>query len=145
MYITKLLSVSIIYKEHWMNFNTLILFQWYLLKLCFFTRYLYFHHNWGKERGIKIDSSNIFEECYWKKNLEIHKHSWFSIIWIFKKLNSLKSNCLTNYLPSKATFSAKLIKNNIRYLELSLPWKNMYFVIIIALFLFRFEFIESQL
>ena len=85
-----------------------------LLKLCFLTRCPYFHHNWWKEWGTKINSSNIFEGCYWGKNLEIHKHSWLSIIWIFKELNSLRSNYLTNYLQSKTTFWAKLIKNHIR-------------------------------
>ena len=29
----------------------------------------YFHHNWWKERGTKINSSNIFEGCYWGKKL----------------------------------------------------------------------------
>ena len=75
-----------------------------LLKLCFFPRCLYFHHNWWKERVTEISSSNIFEGCYWGKNVEIHKHNWLLTILIFKKLNSLKSNYQTTFkskLPSE--------------------------------------------
>ena len=100
VYITKLLGVYIVYKkphalneviffgflnfwgflwpwkltfiEHWMNVNFTILFPWYLLKLWFFTRCLYFHHNWWKERGTKINSSNIFKGCLGEKKFEIH-------------------------------------------------------------------------
>ena len=71
-----------------------------LIKLFFLiARCSYFYHNWWKERGTKINSSNIFEECYLGK-----KHSWLLIIWIFKKMNSLKSYKLPsnqNYLLSK--------------------------------------------
>ena len=38
--------------------------------------------------------STIFEGCYlnlMEKKLEIHEHSWRSIIWIFKKLNSIQT------------------------------------------------------
>ena len=110
-----------------------------LLKLHFLTRCLYFYLKWWKERGTKINYSNIFERR-WGKNLESHKHSWLLIIWIFKKFNSLKSNYLTNYLQSKTTFWEKLTKNYIWYkLELSLPWANLCFLLIIALYLFGFE------
>ena len=30
----------------------------------FFNRCLYFHHNWWKERGTQMNSSNIYEGCY---------------------------------------------------------------------------------
>ena len=52
--------------EHWMNFNSPIMFPWYLLKL-FFIRCLDFHHNWWNKRGTKINFSNVFEGCYWGK------------------------------------------------------------------------------
>ena len=52
-----------------------------VLKLYFFTRCLYFHHNWRKQRGTNI--KDVTKE----KKLEIHKHSWLSIIkLIFFKL-----------------------------------------------------------
>ena len=65
-----------------------------LFKLCFFTRCLYFHHNWWRERGAKINFSTIFEGCYlilWGKKLKIYKHSWLLIVCIFKKLNSIQT------------------------------------------------------
>ena len=64
-----------------------ILFRWRLTLALFFTRCLYFHHNWWRERGTKINSSTIFEGCYLylRKKKEIHKHSRLSIIWIFNK------------------------------------------------------------
>ena len=104
---------------YWMNFNSAILFPWWL-KAIFFTRCLYFHHNWWKERGTTINSSNIFEGCYWGKYLEIHKHNKLPTIWIFKKLNNLKS---------KTTFEAKLpYEQNLHvlWLELPLPWTNSF-------------------
>ena len=45
-----------------------------VLKLYFFTRCLYFHHNWRKQRGTNI--KDVTKE----KKLEIHKRSWLSII-----------------------------------------------------------------
>ena len=51
--------------EHWMNFNSPILFPWWLKAV--FLLCLYFHHNWWKERGTNINSTNIFEGCYWGK------------------------------------------------------------------------------
>ena len=74
-----------------------------------------------------------------KKNLEIHKHSWLSMVWIFKKLKSFKSNYLINYFQSKTSFWAKLTKNHIQQLKLSLPWTNLCFILITALSLLRFE------
>ena len=102
VYITQLLSVYIIYKKshalnevillgflpfwgflwpwkltligHWMNFNSPILFPWWL-KAMFFTRCLYFHHNWWKERGTKINSLIFLKDVTEEKNAEIHKHA----------------------------------------------------------------------
>ena len=84
---------------------------------------------------LQITLKDVTEE----KNLEIHKYSWLSIIWILKKLNFLKSNFLTNYLQSKTTFLRKLIKSYIRQPKLSLPSTNLCFILIIALSLFGFE------
>ena len=58
--------------------------------------------------GRKRNNNQLFKDLAEEKNVEIHKHSYTSIIWIFKKLNFLKSNYLTNYLQSKTTFWAKL-------------------------------------
>ena len=78
------------------------------LRLCFFTGWLYFHHNWWKERGTKIKSWNIFEGCYWGKkcgnsckqsplldNLNIQKIELLKIK-LYHKLPSKQ-----NYLLSK--------------------------------------------
>ena len=102
-----------------------------LLKLCFLTRCLSIfttidEKKEEQESTLQIFLKNVTEE----KNLEISKHSWLLIIWIFKNLNSLKWNYLTNYLQSKLT------KNHIRQLELSLPWTNLCFILIIALFFY---------
>ena len=101
-----------------MNFNSPILFPWWL-KAMFFTRCLYFHHNWWKERGTKINSSNIFERCYWGKkcgnpkiqltpdNLNIQK------IEILKVKLSHKLPSKQNYLPSKTCKKLHLITQNL--------------------------------
>ena len=73
-----------------------------LLKLCFLTRCLSIfttidEKKEEQESTLQIFLKNVTEE----KNLEISKHSWLLIIWIFKNLNSLKWNYLTNYLQSK--------------------------------------------
>ena len=60
-----------------------------LLKLCFLTRCLSIF--------TAIDEKKE-EPKSEKKNLKIHKRSWLVIIWIFKKLNFLKSNYLRNFL-----------------------------------------------
>ena len=57
--------------EHWMNFNSLQFC--FLLKLCFFTRCLYSHYNWWRERGTKINPSTIFEGCYLNLRKKIGK------------------------------------------------------------------------
>ena len=49
-----------------------------------------------------------------EKNLEIHKHSWLSMVWIFKKSKSFKSNYLINHLQSKNTYRAERTKNHIQ-------------------------------
>ena len=107
-----------------------------LLKLCCFTRWLYFHHSWWEKRRIKWTLQIFLKNVTDEKNVEIHKHSWLSIIWIFRRLNSLN---FSNYLQSKTSFGAKLVKNHIHKLELSLPWTNLCFILISALSLFRFE------
>ena len=73
-----------------------------LLKLCFLTRCLSIfttidEKKEEQESTLQIFLKNVTEE----KNLEISKHSRLLIIWIFKNLNSLKWNYLTNYLQSK--------------------------------------------
>ena len=80
-----------------------------LFKLCFLTRCLSILTTTDEKKEEQKSTLQIFlKDVTEEKNLEIHKHSWLSIIWIFKKLNSIKSNCLTNYLQSKTTFWAKL-------------------------------------
>ena len=79
------------------------------LKLHFFTRCLYFHHNWWKERGTKTNSSNILKDVTEEKNVEIYKHSSLSIIWILK-LFEIK---LSHKLPSKQNY---LLEKNFKIL-----------------------------
>ena len=140
MYITKLLVVYIIYNKchalnevilfdiyifedsfdlenlPLLNIELTLILQFYflddLLKLSFLTRWLSIY--WWKERGTKVNLSNILKDVTDEKSLEIHKNSWLSMVWIYKKLNSFKSNYLINYLQSKTTFWAKLTKNQIR-------------------------------
>ena len=110
--------------------------------VCFLTRCLYFHQNWWKKIEKKSTFQILLKDVKEEKNLGIHKYCWLSIIWILKKPNSLKSNYLTNYLQSKTTFLTELIKSHIRQLELSLTWKNLYFILIIALSFFGFELLR---
>ena len=85
-----------------------------LLKLQFFTRWLYFHH-WWRERERKNQFFNYFWKMLLKfeeKKLRIQKLSQFSITWILKKLRSmykllLKTFQKSNYLTG--TFWAKPI------------------------------------
>ena len=140
MYITKLLVAYIIYNKchalnevilfdiyifedsfdlenlPLLNIELTLILQFYflddLLKLSFLTRCLSIY--WWKERGTKVNLSNILKDVTDEKSLEIHKNSWLSMVWIYKKLNSFKSNYLINYLQSKTTFWAKLTKNQIR-------------------------------
>ena len=82
-----------------------------LLKIYFLTRCLSIFTTIDEKKEEQKSTLQIFlKDVTEEKNLEIHKQSWLSIIWIFKKLNSIKSNCLTNYLQSKTTFWAKLTK-----------------------------------
>ena len=40
----------------------------------------------------KWNKNHLKDVTYiWRKNLEIHRHNWLSIIWTFKKLNSIKT------------------------------------------------------
>ena len=72
----------------------------------FFTRCLYFYHNWWSEIG-----KNQFFKYFWRilhkvevKVLEIYKHCRLSITWILKKSNSKftfdnsNSRCLEHFL-----------------------------------------------
>ena len=117
--------------RQWMNFNSPILFPWWL-KAKFFTRCFYFYHNENKEEQ-KSTLQIFLKDVTEKKNVEIHKEL-ISIIWIFKKLNSLKSNYLTNYLQSKTTFWAKLSHSITRNLIVLNK-----FVSLLCLSSFRFE------
>ena len=77
-------------------------------KLYFFTRCLFFHHNWWKQGGTTISTSNIFEECYWGKKCG---NSWTQLTLCnlnIQKIKLLKIK-LSNKLPSKQ--NNLLIKN----------------------------------
>ena len=54
------------------------------------TRYLYFYHNWNMRKRKKINSWVILLK-FGEKILQIYKHSWFSITWTLKKLNSTQT------------------------------------------------------
>ena len=111
-----------------------------LLKLCFLTRCLSIFTAIDEKKEEQKSTYQIFlKDVTEEKNLEIHKHSWLSMVWIFKKLNSFKSNYLINYLQSKTTFWAKLIKNPIQQLKLLLPCANLCFILITDLPLLRIE------
>ena len=111
-----------------------------LLKLCFLTRCLSIFTAIDEKKEEQKSTYQIFlKDVTEEKNLEIHKHSWLSMVWIFKKLKSFKSNYLINYFQSKTSFWAKLTKNHIQQLKLSLPWTNLCFILITALSLLRFE------
>ena len=86
---------------HWIIFNSTILFPWWLS--CFFARCLYFHRNLWKERGTKINSSNIFEGCYWQKKCG---NSWTQLTLDnlnIQKIELLKIK-LSHKLPSKQNY-----------------------------------------
>ena len=86
-----------------------------LLKLCFLTRCLsIFTVIYEKKEEQKSADQMFLKDVTEKKDLEIHKHSWLSMVWLFKKLNSFKLNYLMNYLQSKTTFWAKRTKNHIK-------------------------------
>ena len=86
-----------------------------ILQFCFFTRCLSIFTAIDEKKEEQKSTYQIFlKDVTEEKNLEIHKHSWLSLVWIFKKLDSFKSNYLINYLQSKITFSAKLTKNHIQ-------------------------------
>ena len=102
-----------------------------LLSSIFFTRCLYFHLSilWWEEEKKSIKS--IFQGFYLKfedKIVEIHKHSWLSITWILKKLNSIQTlaeDVLENYLTGP--FWAKPSEIHIWKLKLSLSRINFVF------------------
>ena len=64
------------------------------------------------------NNNQLFKNLTEEKNVEIHKHSYLSIIWIFKKLNSLKSNYLTNY-PANICLDEDVLKTSWRRLSSS--------------------------
>ena len=61
-----------------------------LLKLCFLLDASIFTTLDEKKEEQKLTHQIFLKDVREEKNVEIHKHSWFSIIWIFKKLKSLK-------------------------------------------------------
>ena len=128
-----------------MNFFSVFCFLDDLLRLHFFTRYLYFYHKWWWEKG-----KNQFFRYFWRillkvkeKVLEIHKHWWLLITWILNKLNSIKtlkafqkSDHLTANFFTKFTFDNS-----------NSPCQHVldifYLILIIALSLFRFWVIKN--
>ena len=104
---------KLVFIGHWMNFLQFCFLD--DLKLCFFTRCLYFHHNWWKERETTVNSSNNFEGGYWGKkwqfintvnsldNLNIQK------IELLKIKLSHKLPSKQNYLLSKTCKKSHLI------------------------------------
>ena len=62
-----------------------------LLKLCFLTRCLsIFTANDEKKEKQNLTLQIFLKDVTEETKLEIHKHSWLLIIWIFKKLNFLE-------------------------------------------------------
>ena len=143
MYITKLLVVYIIYNKchalnevisfdiyifedsfdlenlPLLNIELTLILQFYflhdLLKLSFLTRCLSIYTATDEKKEEQKSTYQIFlKDVTEEKSLEIHKNSWPSMVWIYKKLNSFKSNYPINYLQSKSTFWAKLTKNHVR-------------------------------
>ena len=107
-----------------MNFNSPILFPWWL-KAMFFTRCLYFHHNWWKERGTTINSSNIFEGCYWGKKCWNSK-TQSTINNLNIQTTGLLKIKLSHKLPSKQNYHLSKTftfdNSNFHCLEASYSW-----------------------
>ena len=82
---------------HWITLMTYL--SWFFNRCSIFTA---IDEKTEKQKStLQIFLKDVTEE----KNVEIHKlhkHKWLSIIWIFKKLNSLKS------IISQTTFKSKL-------------------------------------
>ena len=90
-------------------------FQDDLFKLCFLTRCLSIFTAIDEKKEEQKSTYQIFlKDVTEEKNLEIHKHSGLSMVWIFKKLNSFKSNYLINYLLSKTYKRITLSNSNYR-------------------------------
>ena len=83
-----------------MNFNSPILFLWWLKQAIFFVLLEASIFTTTDEKKEEQQSTHqiFLKDVNEEKNVEIHKRSYLLIIWIFKKLNSLNSNYLTNYL-----------------------------------------------
>ena len=128
-----------------LNIELTLTLQFFLLddlfKLYFFTTCLSIFTAIDQNKEQQKSTCQIFlKDITEERNLENHKHSWLSMVWIFKKLNSFKSNI--NYLQSKTTFWANLQKITFNNLKLSLPWTNLCFILIISLYLFRSELLR---
>ena len=76
-----------------------------LLKLCFLTRCLSIFTTIDEKKEEQKSTYQIFlKDVTEEKKLEIHKQSWLSMVWIFKKLNSFKWNYNIHKLPSKQNY-----------------------------------------
>ena len=85
-----------------MNFNSPILFPWWLKQAIFFLLDASIFTAIDEKKEEQKSTLQIFlKDVTEEKDLEIHQHSWLLIIWIFKILNFLKS-------ISKTTFKTKL-------------------------------------
>ena len=101
-----------------------------LLKICFPTRCLFIFTTIDEKKEEQKSTYQILlKDVTEEKNLDIYKHRWLLVVWIFKKLNSFKLCKLCHKLYS--------------YLQSKSPWTNLFFIIIIALSLFRFGYRES--
>ena len=128
-----------------LNIELTLTLQFFLLddlfKLYFITTCLSIFTAIDQNKEQQKSTCQIFlKDITEERNLENHKHSWLSMVWIFKKLNSFKSNI--NYLQSKTTFWANLQKITFNNLKLSFPWTNLCFILIISLYLFRSELLR---
>ena len=117
------------------------------LRLQFFSKCFYIYHNCWWEKG-----KNQFYKYFWKtllkvkeKVLEIHRQRWLSITWILKKIelhkktediSEIKLLLVRVSIPSSLQ-NSYLITRTLRAM------KMFYFILIIALSLFRFWLIES--
>ena len=109
-----------------------------LLQLCFLLDAFIFTTLDEKKEEQKLTHQIFLKDVKEEKNVQIHKHSWLSIIWIFKKLKSLKSKS-HKLLSNQNYLLSKTCKKSHAVLQLSLPWTNFCFILIIALSLFGFE------
>ena len=84
-----------------------------LLKLCFLTRCLSIFTAIDEKKEEQKSAYQIFlKDVTEEKHLKIHKHSWLSMVLIFKK-KLLQLNYLINYLLSKTYKKSHLITQTI--------------------------------